>query len=394
MRPVKGDSDSASRAAPDSGLGLADISDPDEHKKFHSKDGPVRWGPIKKKRKTVATGFKTKEAFDPWQGQATKLRDCAWYAKVNNKAKHSRKDVQGLSYIRDLVKKCYDTGHEIDAVNALRQEIHKIEFSPFLNSEKISEVQITIKKSRVLDAEGLPEIIDNRRGLFPPDVVADASVLFGRWVEGNFDPNLLRGIQVFKGTLNNGKKRTNYTLKDDTKYPFKKSAHVVGANGLHVGQWWPLRIAAIRDGCHGEQEAGISGSSEKGVFAICMAEGGYLDEDNGDTIEYCGTGSDNETPTRHTQLMLDTAAKVPSQPIRLLRAVSKKSKYAPSHGMRYDGLYEITEFELKDKDTAMYRFSMRRLPGQDPIRHKGPEARPTPEEKQAMQGLKGLMTAY
>lgn len=74
------------------------------------------------------------------------------------------------------------------------------------------------------------------------------------------------------------------------------------------------------------------------------------------------------------------------QPLRVLRAVNKNSKYAPKEGIRYDGLYKVTDKVILDPKTAMFRFTMERISGQDPIRYKGVEIRPTHEE------LKELMT--
>lgn len=74
------------------------------------------------------------------------------------------------------------------------------------------------------------------------------------------------------------------------------------------------------------------------------------------------------------------------QQIRVLRAENKNSKFAPKKGLRYDGLYTVSGSEILNKETAMYRFTLRRCKGQDPIRFhdpdcdSSPEARPTDEE--------------
>ena len=96
------------------------------------------------------------------------------------------------------------------------------------------------------------------------------------------------------------------------------------------------------------------------------------------SIEYCGTASETSTPTRGTAFLQDAFVK--KQPLRVLRAKNPKSKYAPKEGIRYDGLYEITGKEILDPKAAMFRFSLRRIEGQDPIRYKGVEVRPTDQE--------------
>lgn len=61
------------------------------------------------------------------------------------------------------------------------------------------------------------------------------------------------------------------------------------------------------------------------------------------------------------------------QPLRVLRSASlpATNQYRPTRGIRYDGLYRITSQEILDQDTAMYRFTLSRLGGQDPIRYQG-----------------------
>ena len=44
-----------------------------------------------------------------------------------------------------------------------------------------------------------------------------------------------------------------------------------GHNGLAVGQWWPLRICALRDGAHGSSQGGIAGNSEVGAWSIVVS---------------------------------------------------------------------------------------------------------------------------
>jgi hypothetical protein len=106
-----------------------------------------------------------------------------------------------------------------------------------------------------------------------------------QWMRGDFDPNLLRGIDTTRGILQkSGKKRTAYKLTPG--YQHKIPANVFGANGLFNGQWWPSRLCALRDGAHGEVEAGICGSADAGAFAVVVSQGGYADKDNGDVCTF------------------------------------------------------------------------------------------------------------
>jgi hypothetical protein len=78
------------------------------------------------------------------------------------------------------------------------------------------------------------------------------------------------------------------------------------------------------------------------------------------------------------------------QAIRVLRATNTKSKYAPKQGVRFDGMYEIIGKEVLNPSTAMFRFTLKRLDGQDAIRYQGEEARPTEQELNELKKIKSL----
>jgi hypothetical protein len=107
------------------------------------------------------------------------------------------------------------------------------------------------------------------------------------------------------------------------------------------------------------------------------------------SIEYCGTPSDTSTPTKNTALLQTSYQN--GQPLRVLRAVNKQSKYAPKEGIRYDGLYEIVDKEILDPKTAMFRFSLKRIKGQDPMRYKGVEIRPSDQELKERMKIRELL---
>lgn len=193
--------------------------------------------------------------------------------------KFSRSDLQRVMHTIEVIKNsvvAMKSGHklETDKINfELRREIHGMEFYPFLSA-------VIIKKSKILQPEGLPRIFDNDEEVtFPWDIQADARALYQRWVVGDIDPHLLRGIDTTKGKLKSGMKRTSHTLIEN--YEFKRSANCVGENGLVNGQWWPSRLCALRDGAHGEHEAGIHGKLGQGAFSIVVAQGSYDDQDMG-----------------------------------------------------------------------------------------------------------------
>lgn len=80
-------------------------------------------------------------------------------------------------------------------------------------------------------------------------------------------------------------------------------------------------------------------------------------------------------------------------PIRLLRSHKGKSRYAPSVGIRYDGLYQVTEHEILDVAYAMYRFTLVRMDEQPDVRWEGPGVRPNEVEigEKGWGGLKNIM---
>ena len=61
------------------------------------------------------------------------------------------------------------------------------------------------------------------------------------------------------------------------------------------------------------------------------------------------------------------------QSLRVLRSSSLPAgnMYRPARGIRYDGQYLITSYEILDDMTAMHRFLLSRVGGQDPIRYAG-----------------------
>ena len=182
-----------------------------------------------------------------------------------------------------------------------------------------------------------------------------------------------------------------------------------GHNGLEVGDWWPLRCCAIRDGAHGSNMGGIAGDNQDGARSIVVSgELGYvhyvatrlieslggefegLDEDLGDQIYYAGSNStvntDPNTPhlshaTKQMQRSLEH-----HRSIRVLRSSKGKSKYAPAAGIRYDGLYKITSQEKgqNGKGGAYVRFVLQRMPDQPDI----DLSRPTRREREIATKLK------
>lgn len=180
------------------------------------------------------------------------------------------------------------------------------------------------------------------------------------------DSGIMRGILIKADS-----KRKSYFIRED--YP-KRDPNVLGNNGLLVGDWWPFQICALRDGAHGSLMSGIAGTMDTYAFSIVIS-GKYadLDIDRGDVILYSDSKAKENTNAKRPNVSGSTEAMRRShrlgKPLRVLRSAGLDSKWAPAVGLRYDGLYMITDVETKHNTLggAYYRFRLEREQGQQPI---------------------------
>lgn len=133
----------------------------------------------------------------------------------------------------------------------------------------------------------------------------------------------------------------------------KREAKVIGHNGLTPGDWWPMRRVALFHGAHGHPVGGISGSADTGAYSIVVSGRSNLyhemDQDMGERLYYSADNStDNTNPTRVDHVTNRTKSLMTSlrtgRPVRVLRsaAVGRTDRpFAPSVGIRYDGLYTV-----------------------------------------------------
>jgi hypothetical protein len=162
-------------------------------------------------------------------------------------------------------------------------------------------------------------------------------------------------------------------LKLDPRYIHRK-ANRFGHNGARVGDWWPYQICALRDGAHGARMGGIYGRKETGCFSVILNGGAYDDDDRGDTVIYTGSGKpgqDQVLGTGNQALVYNYSTK---QPVRLIRGSKLLSRYAPSEGLRYDGLYQVTNHgtEVRKDGFRVYKFELKRMDNQAPIQRNVP----------------------
>jgi hypothetical protein len=152
----------------------------------------------------------------------------------------------------------------------------------------------------------------------------------------------------------------------------KRGCKEFGHNGLEPGAWWPYQAVALFHGAHGASEAGISGHPDRGTYSIVLS-GHYaeMNEDNGETLWYSSDGSkDNTDPNRILSVSGRSASLHTSfrthRPIRVLRSSKGSPTYSPREGIRYDGLYCVTQVKTarNDKGGLYEKFKLSRQPNQ------------------------------
>ena len=154
----------------------------------------------------------------------------------------------------------------------------------------------------------------------------------------------------------------------------RRSADVRGHNGLQVGNWWPLQICAFRDGAHGSNQGGIHGTKDAGAFSIIVS--GLYDQyndDEGHALWYSGTMA-HDSLNREYPIMSDKSQALATtqslgRELRVFRSSNGKSDWCPSFGLRYDGLYIITDRVTRTNEHGgTYPcFRLQRLTGQPAI---------------------------
>ena len=199
---------------------------------------------------------------------------------------------------------------------------------------------------------------------------------------------LMRGMTIGRG------KTGTKVYRLDPHYT-KRPADVFGHNGLRVGEWWPFQAFALKDGAHGSKMGGIYGKTNMGAFSVVASGGIYEDNDfdSGDRLLYSGSkGGDEEDATSEAPYTNATKSLIVStkhnRPVRVLRSSRNKSRFSPSAGIRYDGLYSVESYTIKTdgQRKKFYQFVLTRLRDQDPI----DRSRPTAAEIAALDRIREM----
>lgn len=308
----------------------------------------------------------------------TTFRGMKRYTNAVTKPNHDRSKLETFRYLRILIHECRKNPNKIDR---LREQLHEVEYADC----KSPALQEEIKRLKSPES-GLPQLYDTGENIFPSDICDDAKRIFERWCSENPDPSLMKGI-VTKYVEHEGRSRFKYR-KLDPMYKKRVAANRRGHNSLINGDCWPHQLCAMRDGAHGENEAGVYGVDKEGAYSVVLGGGNHADLDHGNTIEYCGNPTNFEGTvapgTKRLQESLDNGL-----PVRVLRSASAKNSgpYRPRVGIRYDGLYTVVDVEVLPS-SGIKRFKMQRVEGQPPIRCSGVEARPTAQGIKAFHDLR------
>ncbi|KXS94053.1 hypothetical protein AC578_3379 [Pseudocercospora eumusae] len=149
-------------------------------------------------------------------------------------------------------------------------------------------------------------------------------------------------------------------LKKEHKRSCKFFGKKDGSRELQVGKWFPRQLAAALQGYHGNSQAGIHGASKLGGANSIVISGSYLDVngDRGDVISCPGPESKTQEKgdpvtlsegSAQVMVNLSTKQEGNPKPVRVFRAVSKSdAEFAPVVGLRYDGLYDVTDADITD----------------------------------------------
>ncbi|KIJ68417.1 hypothetical protein HYDPIDRAFT_36895 [Hydnomerulius pinastri MD-312] len=158
--------------------------------------------------------------------------------------------------------------------------------------------------------------------------------------------------------------------------------------GIEVGSWWASREECSNDAIHAPWVGGIA-PGPSGAYSVALS-GGYDDDvDNGYAFTYTGAGGRDLKGTKAAPKNLRTAEQSSDQsfehnhnkalkrsvetgkPVRVIRGFKLQSKYGPSEGYRYDGLYVVKKYwQVKGLNKGGYlvcKFAFVRLPDQPDI---------------------------
>ncbi|KAK0623092.1 hypothetical protein B0T14DRAFT_564486 [Immersiella caudata] len=136
-----------------------------------------------------------------------------------------------------------------------------------------------------------------------------------------------------------------------------QTGDIEGNSQFRVGQWWLNIACAHRDGIVGsEMEKPTKGRYENSALPLLSGKEELVGD--GETVHYTRVGGPGDM---HVGLMNQLG-----RPIRVLRGFKLMSSYAPSAGVRYDGLWKLTSYRhhVDDAKQSHLRITLEHVRGQ------------------------------
>ncbi|RPA77516.1 hypothetical protein BJ508DRAFT_310102 [Ascobolus immersus RN42] len=251
--------------------------------------------------------------------------------------------VEGLSYltkfIADLNERAKELPKKGQAVTEFRKRLEKLIYSfdvPTISLDLVKTLDIPGKLDEILNS--FPAHADET---LKAQCNLDARIAKARWKRGVISPS----------------PDNQYLNLSSKRFSTGRSGHI----DFYPGQVFRGHDQMAFVGIHHMPGKGIAANEEKGVMSIVISQGGarlYRDEDLGTSLWYCGTRNKDSGEASNATQHMETAF-TNGTAIRVIRGKSQYNQYGPSHGYRYDGLYQIMQARTVDKER---RFRLFRLP--------------------------------
>lgn len=234
-----------------------------------------------------------------------------------------------------LIEKCKADQSQDDRIQTivnLRRVVHELEVCSDLSRS-------LIESSKILETGGLRDIFDDLA--YPEDVRVDSYSLCMKWGSGQFDNDLLCGINIML--------KVDGQLQRSLAEGYRHQVCAYRGQGrFEVGQWWPYQICSLRDGGHGSMNGGVYGQVGNGVYLILLGSGRHCKEfkdvDDGDRIAYCGKLGKDGALSGSTKLLLESYDK--KHEIRVLESSGPRSSLNPIFAARREGFVMTVFTEL------------------------------------------------
>ncbi|KAE9613123.1 hypothetical protein Lal_00027468 [Lupinus albus] len=205
-----------------------------------------------------------------------------------------------------------------------------------------------------------------------------------------FQALLRKLMQEVEGKSNereNSRRRVDFEaakiLKEEGKYVNTGKQILGSVPGIEVGDKFQYRVELNIIGLHRQSQGGIDYVKHNGkvLATSIVASGGYANEvDNSDVLIYTGQGGNVMSPDKEPEdqklergnLALKNSSEV-KNPVRVIHGY--ESMDGRSKALVYDGQYLVESYwqEMGSHGKLLYKFQMRRIPGQPELAFKKPK---------------------